>query len=73
MLRIHCRQLGWNPSDPTMEEEVLERPLYRLIKQQFGYAKLRCRGLAKNTARLTTKFARGHLWMARRQLLEARG
>jgi IS5 family transposase len=46
----------------------VEHP-FRLIKQQFGYAKLRYRGLAKNTARLTTMFALGNLWMVRRHLL----
>lgn len=30
----------------------VEHP-FRIIKQQFGYAKVRYRGLAKNTARLT--------------------
>jgi IS5 family transposase len=50
----------------------VEHP-FRLIKQQFGYAKLRYRGLAKNTARLTTMFALGNLWMVRRQLLALQG
>ena len=46
----------------------VEHP-FRVIKQQFGYAKVRYRGLAKNTARLTMMFALSNLWMARRQLL----
>ena len=50
----------------------VEHP-FRLIKQQFGYAKVRYRGLAKNTARLTMPFALGNLWMARRQILGAQG
>ncbi len=29
MLRVHCLQLWWNLSDPAMEEELHERPLYR--------------------------------------------
>ena len=29
MLRIHCLQLWWNLSDPAVEEELHERPLYR--------------------------------------------
>lgn len=49
----------------------VEHP-FRVVKQQFGYAKVRYRGLAKNTARLTMLFALSNLWMARRQLLEAR-
>ncbi len=50
----------------------VEHP-FRLVKQQFGYTKVRYRGLAKNTARLTMLFALGNLWMARRQLLGAQG
>ena len=50
----------------------VEHP-FRIIKQQFGYAKVRYRGLAKNTARLTMLFALGNLWMARRELQQARG
>jgi len=50
----------------------VEHP-FRVVKQQFGYAKVRYRGLAKNTARLTMLFALSNLWMARRQLLGARG
>ena len=45
-----------------------------MIKQQFGYAKVRYRGLKKNTARLTMLFALSNLWMVRRTLLkEVRG
>jgi IS5 family transposase len=50
----------------------VEHP-FRVVKQQFGHAKVRYRGLAKNTARLTMLFALSNLWMARRQLLGARG
>ena len=50
----------------------VEHP-FRVIKQQFDYAKVRYRGLAKNTARLTMPFALGNLWTARRQLLQAQG
>jgi IS5 family transposase len=35
----------------------------------LGHAKVRYRGLAKNTARLTMMFALTNLWMVRRQLL----
>jgi len=34
----------------------VEHPL-RLIKSQFGFVKVRYRGLTKNTAQLTTLFA----------------
>lgn len=49
----------------------VEHP-FRVVKQQFGYAKVRYRGLAKNTARLTMPFALSNLWMAHRQVLGAR-
>jgi len=39
-----------------------------VIKRQFGYVKMRFRGLMKNTAQLTTLFALLNLWMARKQL-----
>ncbi|AZE50348.1 Mobile element protein [Pseudomonas chlororaphis] len=50
----------------------VEHP-FRVIKRQFGYVKTRFRGLAKNTAQLTTLFALSNLWMARRQLLSVTG
>ena len=48
----------------------VEHP-FRLIKQQFGHAKVRYRGLAKNTARLQVMFALGNLWMVRKMILQA--
>jgi len=48
----------------------VEHP-FRVIKQQFGFVKVRYRGLKKNTAQLTTLFALSNLWMARRKLLAA--
>ncbi len=47
----------------------VEHP-FRVLKQQFGYAKVRYRGLVKNTAQIVTLFALGNLWMARRRLLQ---
>jgi IS5 family transposase len=46
----------------------VEHP-FRVIKKQFGFAKVRYRGLAKNTAQLITLFALSNLWMARRRLM----
>ncbi len=43
---------------------------YRVVKQQFGYTKVRYRGLAKNTAQIQTLFALANLWMARQKLLK---
>lgn len=50
----------------------VEHP-FRVIKRQFGYVKVRLRGLAKNTAQLVTLFALSNLWMARRHLLSNAG
>jgi IS5 family transposase len=50
----------------------VEHP-FRVIKRQFGYTKVRFRGLAKNTAQLVTLFALSNLWMARRHLLANTG
>ncbi|MEM5332129.1 IS5 family transposase [Paraburkholderia sp. JHI2823] len=48
----------------------VEHP-FRVLKQQFGYTKTRYRGLVKNTAQITTLFALGNLWMARKALSKA--
>ena len=50
----------------------VEHP-FRVLKRQFGYTKVRYRGLAKNTAQIVTLFALSNLWMARRQLMEVWG
>ncbi len=46
----------------------VEHP-FRVIKRQFGFVKVRYRGLKKNTAQITTLFALANLWMARRELM----
>jgi IS5 family transposase len=48
----------------------VEHP-FRVIKRQFGFTKVRYRGLKKNTAQLTTLFALSNLWMARGKLMAA--
>jgi IS5 family transposase len=45
---------------------------FRVLKRQFGHAKVRYRGLAKNTAQLHTLFALVNIWMVRRKLLRLR-
>ena len=50
----------------------VEHP-FRVIKRQFGFTKVRYRGLAKNTAQLVTLFALSNLWMSRRQLMGTQG
>ena len=46
----------------------VEHP-FRVIKRQFGYVKVKYRGLAKNTANLMTLFALSNIWMVRKRLL----
>jgi len=50
----------------------VEHP-FRVIKRQFGYTKVRYRGLAKNHSQVLTLFALSNLWMARRQLMAVAG
>lgn len=50
----------------------VEHP-FRVIKRQFGYEKVRFRGLAKNTVQMVTLFALSNLWMAHRYLLANAG
>ena len=61
----------WERFKASLRAKV-EHP-FRVLKRQFGYAKVRYRGLAKNTAQVLTLFALSNLWMARRQLLPATG
>lgn len=48
----------------------VEHP-FRVIKRQFGFVKVRYRGLKKNTAQLFTLFALSNLWMVRSKLMGA--
>lgn len=48
----------------------VEHP-FRVIKRQFGFMKVRYRGLEKNTAQLITLFALPNLWMVRTELIGA--
>ena len=50
----------------------VEHP-FRVLKRQFGYTKVRYRGLKKNTAQIVTLFALSNLWMARRRLMAVVG
>lgn len=43
---------------------IVEHP-FRVIKQPFGFIKVRYRGLKKNTGQIVTLFALSNLWMAR--------
>lgn len=61
----------WERFNASLRAKV-EHP-FRVLKRQFGYTKVRYRGLAKNTAQVLTLFALSNLWMTRRQLLPATG
>jgi transposase, IS5 family len=50
----------------------VEHP-FRVIKRQFGYVKVRYRGLTKNAHQLVMLFALSNLWMVRGQLMKAQG
>jgi len=52
----------------AMVRARVEHP-FRVIKRQFGHAKTRYRGLAKNRAQLFTLFALGNLFLVRRRLI----
>ena len=49
----------------------VEHP-FRVIKRQFGFVKVRYKGLAKNAAQIATLFALSNLWMARQDLMAVR-
>ena len=61
----------WERCKASLRAKV-EHP-FRVVKRQFGYTKVRYRGLAKNAAQVLTLFALSNLWMARRQLLQPAG
>ena len=50
----------------------VEHP-FRVVKRQFGFVKVRYRGLQKNTLQLKTLFALSNLWMARHRLMAVQG
>lgn len=45
---------------------------FHVVKRLWGFAKVRYRGLAKNTARLLTMFALANLYLVRRRLIPRR-
>jgi IS5 family transposase len=61
----------WERYKASVRAKV-EHP-FRVIKRQFGYTKVRYRGLAKNAAQVLTLFALSNVWMARRHLLQPTG
>ncbi|WP_407365258.1 IS5 family transposase [Xanthomonas campestris] len=69
--RERAREQRWEHFKASVRAKV-EHP-FRVIKRQFGYTKVRYRGLARNTAQVLTLFALSNLWMKRKQLLPAMG
>ena len=69
--RERAREQRWEHFKASVRAKV-EHP-FRVIKRQFGYTKVRYRGLAKNTAQVLILFALSNLWMKRKQLLPAMG
>ncbi|MDM8009074.1 MAG: IS5 family transposase [Phycisphaerae bacterium] len=61
----------WERRKASLRAKV-EHP-FRVVKRQFGYIKVRYRGLAKNAAQMYTLFALSNLWMARKRLLPVVG
>ena len=43
---------------------------FRILKCQFGFTKVRNKGLAKNTAQLITRFALSNSWMVRKRIIQ---
>ena len=66
-----CRLDTVEQTEASIRAKV-EHP-FRVIKCQFGFTKVRYRGLMKNTAQLTTLFALSNLWMARKHLMGTTG
>ena len=77
-----CRTLDKNNAADALIDQAeklqaslrakVEHP-FRVIKRQFGYVKVRYRGLKKNTAQLVTLFALSKLWMVHGKLMGVRG
>ena len=66
-VRLSGKQLRANRHKSQVRAKV-EFP-FRIIKHLWGHARVRFRGLAKNTARLHFRFALSNLFQARRALL----
>ncbi|WP_407462949.1 IS5 family transposase [Xanthomonas campestris] len=69
--RERAREQRWEHFKASVRAKV-QHP-FRVIKRQFGYTKVRYRGLAKNTAQVLTLFALSNLWMKRKQLMPVVG
>ena len=68
--KLSAGQLRRNRQLSSVRAKV-EHP-FRVLKRQFGYAKVRYKGLMKNTVQVLTLFALTNLYLARRKLLAMR-
>jgi hypothetical protein len=85
MLRVYFLQQWFNLSDPEVEEALYEveraknrnksrvrskvEHVFAMMKLQFGFVKVRYRGLKKNANRLFATCALVNLFLVRRKLL----
>lgn len=58
-----------SPEDDLPGNAERTKHLSMVIKCQFGFTKVRCEGLSKNTAKLITLFAQAKVCMACKQLM----
>jgi IS5 family transposase len=65
--KLSTRQTKRNRQLSSVRAKV-EHP-FRVLKRQFGYVKVRYKGLMKNAAQVMTLFALTNLYLARRKLL----
>jgi IS5 family transposase len=69
--RERRQEKRWERHKASVRAKV-EHP-FRVVKRQFGYIKVRYRGLMKNKAQVLTLFALSNLWMSRGRLLQQTG
>ena len=67
-LELGCVRLGLPLPDRDELRARVEHP-FRILKRQFGYTKVRYRGLAKNTAQLFSLFALANLVQTKDRIL----
>ena len=72
MILLTLKTLFWQIPETASVRAKVEHP-FRVIKRQFGFAKVRYRGIAKNAAQVLTLFALSNLWMSRGRLMPAAG
>jgi IS5 family transposase len=82
-IRYRVNRRGSKPRPLTAYQKLINRcrsatrargeHAFHVVKRLWGFAKVRYRGLAKNTARLFTAFALANLYLLRRRLLTPQG